>query len=250
MSKLKASLLALSLAFVISCNKQGQVGKDVKITSEEDKTFYSIGVLFGQRLKEIELKDNELNPLIMGLMDSARGKDLAVDISKYQKSIQDLFKERISKNSQKSKDEGKNFLDTFVKKEGATKTDSGLAYKIIKNGEGKSPKPEDIVEVHYKGTLIDGTQFDSSYDRKNKVSFPLNRVIKGWTEGLQLLKEGGEIKMVIPSELAYGDQGAPPKIPGGATLVFNVELFSVKDASTAGADHDHGGEADHDHGAE
>ena len=117
--------------------------------------------------------------------------------------------------------------------DGATKTASGLAYKIEKPGTGKQPKATDTVKVHYKGTLLDGTVFDSSYDRKKEVTFPLNRVIKGWTEGLQLLKEGGKIKLVIPAALAYGDHGAPPKIPGGATLVFEIELFEVKSAPKA-----------------
>ena len=103
-----------------------------------------------------------------------------------------------------------------------------MAYKILKAGSGNFPKPTDVVEVHYHGTLIDGTVFDSSVDRKRKVSFPLNRVIKGWTEGLQLIKEGGKIKLVIPAELGYGEHGAPPKIPGGSTLVFEVELFTIK----------------------
>src|SRR5690606_2851473 len=96
-----------------------------------------------------------------------------------------------------------------------------------KEGTGKTPKETDKVEVHYHGTLTSGEVFDSSKDRGKTIEFPLNRVIKGWTEGLQLIKEGGQIRLVIPSELAYGEQGAPPKIPGGATLKFEVELFEV-----------------------
>jgi FKBP-type peptidyl-prolyl cis-trans isomerase FkpA len=138
-----------------------------------------------------------------------------------------VFKARMDKVAQTEKDSGKAFIEKFVKDEGATKTESGLAYKVIKEGTGKTPMAEDVVEVHYHGTLADGTVFDSSVERGKTISFPLNRVIRGWTEGLQTMKEGGKTKFVIPSELAYGDAGAPPKIPGGATLVFEVELFKV-----------------------
>ena len=109
----------------------------------------------------------------------------------------------------------------------AKQTKSGLVYETIKEGTGKTPAASDTVEVHYHGTLTNGTVFDSSVKRNKKISFPLNRVIPGWTEGLQLVKEGGKIKLVIPSDLAYGNAGAPPSIPGGATLIFEVELFKV-----------------------
>ena len=153
----------------------------------------------------------------------------------YQGKIQELFQGRMAKQAETEKKVGIDFLENFVKKEGAQKTASGLAYKIIKPGSSKKPSATDTVEVHYHGTLIDGTVFDSSVERGKRVSFPLNRVIKGWTEGLQLIGEGGKIKLVIPSELAYGEHGAPPKIAGGATLVFEVELFSVKPPEAAPA---------------
>ena len=124
-------------------------------------------------------------------------------------------------------EKGKKFLENFVKTEKAQKTESGLAYKILTPGKDPKPKATDTVKVHYKGTLIDGTEFDSSYKRNKPIEFPLNRVIKGWTEGMQLIGKGGKIKLVIPSDLAYGNQGAPPSIPGGATLVFEVELLDI-----------------------
>lgn len=225
----KLGILSILMVTLIlgSCQKQKGGSADVSLKTEEDKTFYSVGTMFGQRLKNLNLSDKELDLLSKGLRDSANGKKLAVESAKYQKKIQEIFKTRIKASSVKTKEDGKKFLDTFVSS-GAKKTTSGLAYKVLTEGKGKVPKATDIVEVHYKGTLIDGTIFDSSYERKNKVTFPLNRVIKGWTEGLQLIKEGGKIELVIPSELAYGDQGAPPKIPGGSTLKFEVELFTVK----------------------
>lgn len=221
---MKNSLLILTLCgFLLpGCMKK------TSLKSEEDKTFYTVGAMFGTRLRNLGLSDRELDVLTQGLRDTAKGEKPAVEIAQYQKNVQKIFKERMSKNTGKTKEKGKIFLEDFVSKEGGKKTKSGLAYKVIKKGRGKRPKTTDIVEVHYHGTLIDGQVFDSSVDRKKKISFPLNRVIKGWSEGLQLMKEGGKMKLVIPSNLAYGDQGAPPKIPGGSTLVFEVELFSIK----------------------
>jgi FKBP-type peptidyl-prolyl cis-trans isomerase FkpA len=181
------------------------------------------------------MSDAELDALTTGLRDAAKGEKQKVDPMAYQQKIQDMFKSRMEKQSVDIKKKGNEFIDNFVKKEGATKTASGLAYKVEKEGTGATPKETDVVKVHYHGTLTDGTVFDSSVDRKEPVSFPLNRVIRGWTEGLQLMKVGGKTKFVIPSELAYGDAGAPPKISGGATLIFNVELIAIEAAPAAAA---------------
>lgn len=120
------------------------------------------------------------------------------------------------------------YLKENASKEGVTVTDSGLQYRVLREGEGEMPAASDTVEVHYKGTLIDGTQFDSSYDRGQTIEFPLNGVIAGWTEGVQLMKEGAQYEFVIPSDLAYGEAGAGGVIPGGATLIFEVELVAIK----------------------
>jgi FKBP-type peptidyl-prolyl cis-trans isomerase FkpA len=221
-------VLALT-AGLVGCSK----GKDPK--TEEEKTFYSIGTMFGSRLTQLAMTDAELESLAQGLKDAAKGEKQKVDPMAYQQKIQDLFKARMEKQSVDVKKKGIEFLQNFVAKEGATKTASGLTYKTIKEGSGPTPKETDVVKVHYHGTLIDGTVFDSSVERKQEVSFPLNRVIKGWTEGLQLMKVGGKSKFVIPSELAYGDAGAPPKIAGGATLIFEVELLGIEAAPAAGA---------------
>ncbi|MFA6239209.1 MAG: FKBP-type peptidyl-prolyl cis-trans isomerase [Bacteriovorax sp.] len=207
----------------VSCSK----GKDPK--TEEEKTFYSIGTMFGSRLTQLSMSDAEIDSLAAGLRDAAKGDKQKVDPMAYQQKIQDMFKSRMEKQSVDVKKKGAEFLEKFVK-DGATKTASGLAYKHIKEGTGPSPKETDIVKVHYHGTLTDGTVFDSSRERGKEVSFPLNRVIRGWTEGVQLMKVGGTTKFVIPSELAYGDAGAPPKISGGATLVFEVELLGIEKA--------------------
>ncbi|MBF0205563.1 MAG: FKBP-type peptidyl-prolyl cis-trans isomerase [Oligoflexia bacterium] len=225
-------LALLSLAFwSVSCKKEKNGGSGgstaAQFKTDDERALYSMGIMFGGRLADLKLNEQELEFLVQGIRDAAQGKKPEVDIKQFQSKVRDLFSDRLKKNSEVNKKEGIEFLDKFVKSEGATKTPSGLAYKIITEGTGKVPAPTDVVEVHYKGTLINGTVFDSSYERNEKVSFPLNRVIKGWTEGLQLLKEGGKAKLVIPSDLAYGDHGAPPKIPGGATLLFEVELFKI-----------------------
>lgn len=222
---MKKTWITLGLVSVlgVACNS-----KETKISTDEDKVFYSVGVMFGERLQSLNLNDKELAALQQGLADSAKGVTLKANPEEYRDKMQSLFQDRMNQASAKVKEEGAKFLADFIAKEGATKTESGLAYKVIKAGEGTKPGEESEVEVHYTGTLIDGTIFDSSRERGETVNFPLNRVIKGWTEGLQLIAPGGQIKLVIPSELAYGEAGAPPKIPGGATLVFDVELIKVK----------------------
>ena len=219
-------LLMILTVLLTSITFQACKPKKAEVKTDDDKTFYVVGHMFGSRLNNLNLSDQELDFLKQGLADSARGVKPSCEVAKYQPNVQKMFKDRISQSSKKVKEEGGKYIEKFIA-DGAKKTKSGLAYKIIKDGKGKKPKETDKVEVHYHGTLINGTVFDSSVDRGKTVEFPLNRVIKGWTEGLQLIGEGGKIKLVIPSELAYGDNGAPPKIPGGATLIFDVELFKI-----------------------
>lgn len=225
MKKIIIGTLAMG-SLLLGCQSQGP--QKVELKTDNDKVFYTVGSMFGSRLKNLSLSEMEINAIAQGLRDAAQGQKPAVKLEDYQMKIQSVFRERIEKSSKKIKKDGSSYLEKFLKEDGAKKTASGLAYKVLKEGTGATPSATDIVEVHYHGTLIGGEVFDSSVDRKKKVSFPLNRVIKGWTEGLQLIKEGGKVRLVIPSELAYGDNGAPPKIPGGATLIFDVELFSIK----------------------
>lgn len=224
------SLLLSALLFT-ACDSANP--KKVSLESEDDKTFYAMGFMLGGNLQRLSLSDKELAALYKGIAMAAKNEKSEVDMAKYQGRIQEVFKARMDVVAKKEAEAGKAFVEKFVSSEGATKTASGLAYKVIKEGTGATPAAEDIVEVHYHGTLTDGTVFDSSVERGKTISFPLNRVIKGWTEGLQTMKEGGKSKFVIPADLAYGDAGAPPKIPGGATLVFEVELFKVTRAADA-----------------
>jgi FKBP-type peptidyl-prolyl cis-trans isomerase FkpA len=223
--------LIVSMFVATSCNSSDP--KKITLGSEDDKTFYAMGYMLGGNLQRLNLSEKELAALYKGVAMASKNEKSEVDMAVYQARIQEVFKARMDKVAEKEKAAGTTFLEKFVKDEGATKTASGLAYKVIKEGTGATPAAEDVVEVHYHGTLSDGTVFDSSVERGKTISFPLNRVIKGWTEGLQTMKEGGKSKFVIPADLAYGEAGAPPKIPGGATLVFEVELFKVTKAADA-----------------
>lgn len=219
------SLLALTFV-VAACNSKGP--GETKLESEDDKTFYAMGFMLGANLQRLNLNDEEMSALYKGIGDSAKNKKAEVDMQIYQPKIQQMFKKRMEAVSKNKKSEGSKYIEDYMKKNPeAKKLESGLVIHTLKEGTGDQPKETDTVEVHYHGTLTDGTVFDSSVDRGQKITFPLNRVIKGWTEGLQQVKEGGKVRLVIPSELAYGDNGAPPKIPGGATLVFEVELFDI-----------------------
>jgi len=218
-------LLAASL-LVISCSQSD--AEAISLKSEDEKTIYALGFRWGQQLKALNLSDRELKSLIKGVSSSIKKGTADVDVQLYASKIGMLAKIRSDSTSSVEIEKGKKFIADYLKKnKNAKKTASGLVYEMIKKGTGKSPKATDTVQVHYHGTLTNGEVFDSSVERKQKIKFPLNRVIKGWTEGLQLLKEGGKIKLIIPSDLAYGNAGSPPKIPGGATLIFEVELFKV-----------------------
>jgi FKBP-type peptidyl-prolyl cis-trans isomerase FkpA len=242
---MKALLLMMVVFSLTACNKSGS---DIKLKDDQDKTFYTMGVMLGGNLQRLSLTDREMSALYLGLKDAAKGDKPQVEVAKFQPKIQAMFKERMEKVAKKEKVSGDKFLTDFKKKKGVTVTKSGLAFQVLKKGTGASPKATDTVEVHYHGTLTDGKVFDSSVERGKKISFPLNRVIKGWTEGLQLMKVGAKYKFVIPSALGYGPAGAPPKIPGGATLVFEVELFSVKAEAAAAAPHKHKkGDKSHKH---
>jgi FKBP-type peptidyl-prolyl cis-trans isomerase FkpA len=221
---MKTLALILIASALFSCNKQAKVS----LSNDELKTFYTVGHTMGQRMKNLSLTDDEIAAVNMGLTDAAKGTEAQVNPDEFRVKIQELFKGRMTKAAVSEKEKGKAYLEKFVKEEkDVVKTESGLAFKILSEGTGKNPKPTDTVKVHYHGKLIDGTVFDSSKDRGQPITFPLNRVIKGWTEGVQKVKEGGKIKLVIPSDLAYQDSGAPPKIPGGATLIFDVELIEI-----------------------
>eukprot|EP00339_Tiarina_fusa_P010341 CAMPEP_0117036300 /NCGR_PEP_ID=MMETSP0472-20121206/25720_1 /TAXON_ID=693140 ORGANISM="Tiarina fusus, Strain LIS" /NCGR_SAMPLE_ID=MMETSP0472 /ASSEMBLY_ACC=CAM_ASM_000603 /LENGTH=243 /DNA_ID=CAMNT_0004746011 /DNA_START=122 /DNA_END=853 /DNA_ORIENTATION=+ len=204
---------------------------------DDDKMpFYALGTnlavqVGGQGNFKTLLDDDELEIVLEAFCDNLRGtnaEDPRAILTKYGQQLNKLLGDRTENIVTRVKKDGEEFLENFLDcNEEAIKTDSGLVYYEMKAGEGEQPTLSNTVEVHYHGTLTDGTVFDSSVDRGQTISFPLGGVIKGWQEGLALMKEGGKATLVIPSDLAYGDGGSGETIPPGATLKFEVELFKV-----------------------
>ncbi len=200
--------------------------KEKPIVTDKEKVAYTIGQMYARRVDYLQLDKNEVEFLLRGVSDWMNHQKSEINFEENRMLVQRFIEEKMSTGTTQEKEKGKKYIEEFLKKGGKV-TPSGLAYEIVKPGSNVKPGPNDTVEVHYHGTFLDGTVFDSSVDRKEKISFPLNAVIKGWTEGLQLIGEGGEIKLVVPSDLGYGDRGSVPKIPGGATLLFTVTLYKV-----------------------
>jgi FKBP-type peptidyl-prolyl cis-trans isomerase FkpA len=201
--------------------------------TEDQKTLYALGVHMARQLAVFNLSAEEYEFVKEGLTDTAAGKKLIADPETYGQNINAFAQVRLQASAQKQKELAKPYLENAAKEKGAEKTASGLIYQQIKAGTGAQPKASDIVKVHYTGTFIDGKEFDSSIKRGQPAEFPVGQVIPCWSEGVGKMKVGGKAKLVCPADLAYGDQGRPPIIPGGATLVFEVELLEAKTPAAA-----------------
>lgn len=226
--------LAMAMCGVVALSGAAFAADAPELKGDKEKLSYSIGMDIGGNLKRQSV---EVDPdlLAKGVKDSyGDGKTLLTEeevrqaISDFQKSLTAKRMETMQKLGEKNKGEGAVFLAGNAKKEGVKTLPSGLQYREITPGTGKSPKATDTVTVQYKGTLLDGTEFDSSYKRGQPATFPVSGVIPGWTEALQLMKEGAKWELFIPSNLAYGERGAGGEIGPNATLIFEVELISVK----------------------
>jgi FKBP-type peptidyl-prolyl cis-trans isomerase len=219
----KLGALALILAFLSPA-----LAADPQ--TDEQKTFYALGAGVSKQLSMLQpLSKDEIDMIAAGLTDALSGKPPKADPDQFGPKIKEMAQARMKIAGEAEKKKGQEFLEKAAKEKGAKKTESGLIYEEMTPGKGEQPKATDTVKVNYRGTLIDGTEFDSSYKRNQPATFPLSGVIKCWTEGVQLMKVGGKSKIICPSDIAYGDRGSPPTIKPGSTLVFEVELLSIEE---------------------
>jgi FKBP-type peptidyl-prolyl cis-trans isomerase FkpA/FKBP-type peptidyl-prolyl cis-trans isomerase FklB len=218
---------ALALVVGLALRALPVAAADVELKSEDDKTLYALGLAVAPQLSGFNLSASELAIVEAGLADGVLNRQKKVELNDYRPKIQQLAQARAAAVAAVEKQAAEEFLKKAAAEKGAKKTDSGLIYVELKPGTGEQPKATDKVKVHYQGTLTDGTVFDSSIQRGQPATFPLNGVIKCWTEGVQLMKVGGKSKLICPSDIAYGDRGSPPKIKPGAALVFEVELLEI-----------------------
>ncbi|CAD2226351.1 FKBP-type peptidyl-prolyl cis-trans isomerase FkpA [Pseudoalteromonas sp. 3J6] len=244
---IKLSLIAASVLALTACNQEAKKEQaDVKLDTVAQQQAYGIGASVGNFLnkdladkKEIGIELDQA--LLMRGFEDALAGNAKIDEEKIREvltaldeSVRTKQEEKAKVESEKSKVEGEKYLAENANKEGVMVTESGLQYEVLSQGEGAKPVATDVVKVHYKGTLLDGTEFDSSYSRNEPTTFPLNRVIPGWTEGLQLMPVGSKYKFTIPSDLAYGDRDLG-KIPANSTLIFEVELLEIQNDAEAAA---------------
>ena len=226
MRKVGVITLILVVNLIVSCNGKAKLNTDVQ------KQSYSYGYLMGRDLSQKDA-DIDVKALSAGIKDGLKDKQQLSDgdMQAALKTLEETLKQKIIEKMMEQRTVNAQASDAFLSqnktKEGVKELKSGLQYKIIKNGNGNIPKEDDNVTVHYRGTLIDGTEFDSSYKRNQPAEFKLNQVIKGWTEGLQLMKEGSKWEFYIPSSLAYGPNGSGGIIGPNQALIFEVELIRV-----------------------
>ncbi len=228
MKYLVIGFLSMALLFSI-CS----AAEKLELKDQKDKESYSLGYQFGQSLKTQGV-DVNLDAYVSGVKDFLGGKEpkmtqeeMRTTVTELQKRLVVARQAELKKMANQNLVQSKSFLEENKKKEGVKTLASGLQYKILSEGSGKTPKATDTVTVHYKGTLINGTEFDSSYKRGQAASFQVNSVIPGWNEALQLMKEGAKWQLFIPPELAYGERGGGAIIPPNSVLIFEVELISV-----------------------
>lgn len=222
---MKKTLVAACVAALMTTSTA--MADSTKLTSDDDRLSYSLGMLIGERILKQYSEDINYFVMLEGIRAAHKGTDTLMTMEEAQAAMQASEERAIQENVAKAKESGAAYMAENAKKEGVKTTDSGIQYEVLTAGTGESPAATDKVRVHYVGQLTDGTTFDSSVERGEPAEFGLNQVIPGWTEGVQLMNKGSKFRFVIPSELAYGDQGAGASIGPGETLVFEVELLDI-----------------------
>ncbi|WP_421920468.1 FKBP-type peptidyl-prolyl cis-trans isomerase [Marinifilum sp.] len=225
--KLKVMSIALGLGAMalVSCNQTGN--KDVALNNEIDSVSYSIGLNFGSNLKKSNITEFNEAALLAGIYSVIEDDSLKISLQESGSVINNYIRGLQAKIGEENIAKGEKFLSDNAKKDGVVTTESGLQYRVITEGTGDKPAATDQVKVHYRGTTIDGKEFDSSFKRKQPATFAANRVIKGWTEALQLMPVGSKYELFIPAKLAYGSRGAGSDIGPNETLIFEVELLEI-----------------------
>lgn len=229
MTNFTRRLLLAGIAATTGCG----AGGDAALETFADSASYAIGANIGTSLKR-QAPDVHGPQLVRGVTDALAGKvaisesEVPALLQRYAQEVGEAQQRRMVEEAGVNADSGRQFLERNGKRQGVTTTASGLQYEVIKQGTGRTPKATDVVSVHYRGTLIDGTEFDANNRDQGPVTFPLNQVITGWTEGVQLMPVGSVYKLYVPGSLAYGEQGAPPDIPSNAALIFEVELVEIR----------------------
>ena len=208
----------------------GGGGSVAEPKTEDDKVFYALGLDIGKNIDVFGMSPAEVELVKAGLSDTLAKRKPKVDLDAVRPKIYEMARKRQEAKSVAEKAKGKETAAKAAKESGAEQLPSGMVVKTLRAGTGDSPTDADTVKVNYEGRLTDGTVFDSSYKRNQPAEFPLRGVVKCWTEGLQKMKIGGKAQLTCPSDVAYGDQGRPPNIPGGATLIFDIELLEIKKA--------------------
>lgn len=228
--KLQHIVLAALALGLVACEKTDTTKKEEKSTKLEtdfDRYSYGLGMMVGERvLRQYGDVDYEL--LLAGIKAQHQNQATQINMEEATQAMSDHLKIQLEKKSAGARSEGEAYLKANAEKEGVMVTASGLQYSVITAGDGEKPQATDEVTVHYRGTLLDGTEFDSSYSRGAPATFALNQVISGWTEGVQLMKVGSKYQFVIPFELAYGERGAGGSIGPYETLIFDIELIEIK----------------------
>lgn len=225
--RLAASVAVLSLVLA-GCDNKAADSAELKTPAQ--KASYGIGLSMGKNLSQEGMDDLDSQAVALGIEDALAKKDQRLTDEELMEAfgfLQARAQERMSALNDEAAKAGADFLVENAKRDGVQTTESGLQYEVVKKAEGAQPKVSDVVSVHYQGTLVDGSVFDSSIERGEPVEFPVGDVIPGWVEGLQLMKVGEKYKFYIPSELAYGAQSPTPAIPANSTLVFEVELLDI-----------------------